>query len=165
MVGDGKHDDRQPRRLRIGAAKPDPSRNGSEPTGVLRVSTHFRDDPMTNDRDRPTLPSDLDRDAREALARLEDRDADDLRAIAAYLEELAAWTESAVDDSDERAETNPAASDRSGDAGDEIGDDHEYPEGVPDRATVTVKEIAGTTYYYYQWRDGDRIESKTVQRE
>ena len=120
---------------------------------------------MTNDRDRPTPPSDLDRDAREALARLEDRDADELRAIGSYLEELAAWTESTADASEAPTETDPAPSDRSDDADDGIGDDHEYPEGVPDRATVTVKEIAGTTYYYYQWRDGDRIESKTVQRE
>ncbi|ELZ16171.1 hypothetical protein C477_16795 [Haloterrigena salina JCM 13891] len=111
---------------------------------------------MTNDRDRPTPPSDLDSDAGEALARLEDRDADDLRAIAAYLEELAAWTESATDESDERAATGSTPSNPD--------DDLEYPKGVPDRASVTVKEIAGTTYYYFQWRDGDRIESKTVQR-
>ncbi|WP_126665061.1 hypothetical protein [Haloterrigena salifodinae] len=120
---------------------------------------------MTNDRDRPTPPSDLDRDAGEALARLEDRDADDLRAIAAYLEDLAAWTESATDESDERAATGSTPSNPDGDVGEDIDDGHEYPEGVPDRATVTVKEIAGTAYYYYQWRDGDRIESKTVQRE
>ncbi|NUB93945.1 hypothetical protein HT576_23510 [Haloterrigena sp. SYSU A121-1] len=121
---------------------------------------------MTNDRDRPTPPSDLDRDAGEALARLEDRDADDLRAIAAYLEDLAAWTESAADESDERAETGSTPSDpNDDDAGEEIDDDLEYPEGVPDRASVTVKEIADTTYYYFQWRDGDRIESETVQRE
>ncbi|UHQ95424.1 hypothetical protein [Haloterrigena alkaliphila] len=110
---------------------------------------------MTNDRDRPEPPADLDDDAREALATLEDLNADQLRAIGRYLETLAAWSDSSTD----------------GDAGDDsdTGDgpdaDPDFPEGVPEAADVTVKEIAGTTYYYYQWREGDRIESKTVQRE
>ncbi|WP_339106482.1 hypothetical protein [Haloterrigena salinisoli] len=132
---------------------------------------------MTNDRDRPTPPSDLDRDAREALARLEDRDADELRAIGEYLEALAAWTESTAGESEAStsAETSSTPGEHGSDTGSETDDasddgdatdsDREYPPDVPERATVTVKEIAGTTYYYYQWRDGDRIESKTVQRE
>ena len=111
-------------------------------------------------RDRPEPPTALDDDVRDALARLEDRDTDQLRAVGRYLEELAAWRE-ATGGEDERAETTDAI-DESADGADA---DHEYPEGVPERAEVTVKEIAGTTYYYYQWRDGDRIESKTVQRE
>ena len=134
-------------------------------------------------RDRPDPPADLDRDARAALARLEDRDADCLRDVGRYLEELAAWKESTGEDADEEDsdgehETDPTGTDTSDDGvghteadpdaetADEFDDsDLEYPDGVPERATVTVKEIGGTTYYYYQWRDGDRIESKTVQRE
>lgn len=100
-------------------------------------------------RDRPDPPTDLERPVREALAPLEDRDPETLRAVGQYLEELAAWKE--IETDGERDETG--------------ADDVEYPEDVPERANVTVKEIAGTTYHYYQWREGDRIESKTVQRE
>lgn len=99
------------------------------------------------DSSRPTPPDDLDRDLREALTTLETRDPRRLRAIGTYLEELAEWKASI-----EEANT---------DAGE---NDLEYPDEVPERATVTVTEVAGTTYYYYQWRDGDRIESKTVRR-
>ena len=120
---------------------------------------------MTSDRDRPTPPSDLDRDAREALARLEDRDADQLRAVGRYLEALAAWTEANADEPEPPTSAASASNERGGDDGERSDADLEYPEDVPERAEVTVKEIAGTTYYYYQWRDGDRIESKTVQRE
>ena len=120
------------------------------------------------ERDRPEPPTDLDRDAQAALSRLEDRDPDRLRAVGRYLEELAAWRESTEDDEsadgdgdgDEVTETTEPI-EATADGADA---DHEYPEDVPERAEVTVKEIAGTTYYYYQWRDGDRIESKTVQR-
>jgi iron uptake system EfeUOB component EfeO/EfeM len=34
------------------------------------------------------------------------------------------------------------------------------PDGVPSKATVTIKEINDNRYYYWQWRDGDRIRSK-----
>ena len=113
-------------------------------------------------RDRPEPPTALDDDVRDALSRLEDRDADQLRAVGRYLEELAAWRESTENDAesgdgDEAFETTEETAD-------DTGADVEYPEDVPERAEITVKEIAGTTYYYYQWRDGDRIESKTVER-
>ncbi|QFU84926.1 hypothetical protein [Natronorubrum aibiense] len=107
-------------------------------------------------QERPTPPADLDDDVAEALRLLEDSDAAHLRAVSTYLEALAAWTESASDDEPE----SDASVDETGDADGDV----EYPADVPERASVTVKEIAGTTYHYYQWRDGDRIESKTVQR-
>lgn len=129
--------------------------------------------------DRPSPPDDLDRELQEQLAALETYDPDRLRAVGRYLEELAAWKAS-TDESHATASTDAAAdgidaiereaserSDRNGDedTADGVDDaDVEYPADVPERASVTVKEIAGTTYYYYQWRDGDRIESKTVQR-
>ena len=34
------------------------------------------------------------------------------------------------------------------------------PESVPAKASTTVKEINGNRYYYWQWRDGDRIRSQ-----
>ena len=119
-------------------------------------------------RDRPQPPTDIDRELDELLDGLERRDADTLRAVSSYLEDLAAWKAA---DADEQRQ--PATDAESGDGDitrDEnepetsVDDDLEYPSDVPERASVTIKEIAGTTYRYYQWRDGDRIESKTVKR-
>ncbi|ELY49482.1 hypothetical protein [Natronorubrum sulfidifaciens] len=111
-------------------------------------------------QDRPTPPSALNRDITDSLSALEDSDAEQLRAAASYLETLAAWAESTRDDE----QGSDATADASVDEADDADGDVEYPADVPERASVTVKEIAGTTYHYYQWRDGDRIESKTVQR-
>ncbi|WP_254765064.1 hypothetical protein [Natrinema marinum] len=105
---------------------------------------------MTAD-DRPTPPAALDRAGREALRELEDSDPETLRAVGRYLEALAAWEE-------ERAATDEGESTPADDEPDA------YPDGVPDRASVSVTEIAGTEYYYYQWREGDEIRSETVQR-
>lgn len=121
-------------------------------------------------RDRPEPPTGLERDQRDALARLEDLDADRLHAVGRYLEELATWTESTDvgnEGDDSEGEVVSRAPDTDDDVTDDSDDDDDlaYPADVPDRAEVTVKEIGGTTYYYYQWREGDRIESKTVHRE
>ena len=111
-------------------------------------------------QNRPTPPSTLEENIVDSLTALEDSDAEQLRAAASYLESLAAWSESTRDDE----EGSVATADSSVDEADDATGDAEYPADVPERASVTVKEIAGTTYHYYQWRDGDRIESKTVQR-
>lgn len=99
---------------------------------------------MQTDSDRPAPPASLDDDVLAALETISEQDADELRAIGTYLEELADWQEA----------TTAGTSDD--------GAAVDYPDGVPERASVSVKEIAGTTYYYYQWREGDRIESKTI---
>lgn len=39
-------------------------------------------------------------------------------------------------------------------------DTSERPEGVPSKASVTIKEINDNRYYYWQWREGDTIKSK-----
>lgn len=122
-----------------------------------------------SDRDRPGRPADIDAETTAALATLEDRDADRLREFGAYLEELAEWKASAAaedeQDSTERASSGSKTNESEAETGTGDDDDVEYPDGVPERASVTVKKIAGTTYHYFQWRDGDRIESETVQRE
>ena len=41
---------------------------------------------------------------------------------------------------------------------DERPDD--LPEDVPSKATITIKEINDNRYYYWQWREGDKIKSK-----
>ncbi|WP_436346904.1 hypothetical protein [Natronorubrum sp. FCH18a] len=117
-------------------------------------------------RDRPSPPPDLDREVHELLDELEHRDAETLRVVNRYLDDLAAW-KTAETDGEQRPGTEATSGDGTGDRDESetgVDDDLEYPADVPERASVTVKEIAGTTYHYYQWRDGDRIESKTVER-
>ena len=42
------------------------------------------------------------------------------------------------------------------------GDDgpNDLPDGVPSKATITIKEINDNRYYYWQWREGDTVNSK-----
>ncbi|EMA29411.1 hypothetical protein [Halobiforma nitratireducens] len=90
--------------------------------------------------ERPTPPAGLDDDLRETLEGLSERDPETIDAVATYAAELADWVESTERDT-------------------------VSPEGVPERATVSETEIAGTAYRYYQWREGDEIRSKTVELE
>ena len=41
---------------------------------------------------------------------------------------------------------------------DEPPDD--LPGDVPSKATIIIKEINDNRYYYWQWRDGDKVTSK-----
>jgi len=44
---------------------------------------------------------------------------------------------------------------------DEIEERQEdLPDDVPSKATVTIKEINDNRYYYWQWREGERVLSK-----
>ncbi|TKX78793.1 hypothetical protein [Halorubrum sp. SD626R] len=36
----------------------------------------------------------------------------------------------------------------------------DLPDDVPAKATITIKEINDNRYYYWQWRDGDKIRSQ-----
>ena len=36
----------------------------------------------------------------------------------------------------------------------------DLPDDVPAKATITNKEINDTRYYYWQWREGDKVKSK-----
>ena len=36
----------------------------------------------------------------------------------------------------------------------------DLPDGVPPKATIAIKEINDNRYYYWQWRDGEKIRSK-----
>ncbi|ELY86951.1 hypothetical protein [Natrinema altunense] len=102
---------------------------------------------MTAD-ERPSLPAELDRVGHEALDELATREPAALRAASEYLENLAAWKEAEGEDVLSPDDGEPVT----------------YPDGVPERASVSVTEIAGTEYYYYQWREGDEINSETVRR-
>jgi len=73
---------------------------------------------------------------------------DRLQHIARYAENLA--------EHKARAARRQAESEESGIK--ERPDD--LPDDVPAKATVTTKEINGSRYYYWQWRDGDKVKSK-----
>ena len=107
--------------------------------------------------DRPVPPEALDADIRAFLVALGDEDAETIRSVASYAEDLAGWAEvrSAASETDDGVDPTPRADDRTA---------VPIPDDVPETATVSVTEIGGTEYYYYQWRDGDRIRSKTVER-
>ncbi|WP_224338193.1 hypothetical protein [Haloprofundus halobius] len=71
-----------------------------------------------------------------------------LRHVAKYTEELAEYREREVrlaeDEENEEVEERP----------------EDLPDDVPSKATVTIKEINDNRYYYWQWREGDKIRSK-----
>lgn len=41
-------------------------------------------------------------------------------------------------------------------------DDIREEKDIPSKATLTTKRIDGRDYYYYQWREGDKITSEYV---
>ncbi|WP_265107936.1 hypothetical protein [Halosolutus halophilus] len=136
--------------------------------------------------DRPTPPDVLDDDLRAFLEALEDEDVDTIRCVAEYVDGLASWAETRAEHDEGRATAGTASTAVDADSIDPVdgdgptdGDgsggvptseaipvpeDVPIPEDVPDTASVSVEEIAGTKYYYYQWREGDEIRSKTVTR-
>ncbi|WP_058365796.1 hypothetical protein [Haloparvum sedimenti] len=93
----------------------------------------------------PTPPEDLPSDVVETL---DDCSPEVLRQIATYAEDLA----------ESREEEDRAGEESDEDTVDEEVDD--LPEGVPSRATLTIKEINDNRYYYWQWREGDQVKSK-----
>jgi len=73
---------------------------------------------------------------------------DQLQHVARYAEELAEHKTREVR-LEEESEDNEI---------DERPDD--LPDDVPSKATITIKEINDNRYYYWQWREGDRVKSK-----
>ncbi|AKU09878.1 hypothetical protein [Haloferax gibbonsii] len=71
-----------------------------------------------------------------------------LRDVARYAEELAEHKEREARLEDESPEGEL----------EERSDD--LPDDVPTKATITVKDINDNRYYYWQWREGDKIKSK-----
>ncbi len=71
-----------------------------------------------------------------------------LRDIATYAEELAEHKERKARLEEETTE-------------DEIKKrPDDLPDDVPTKATITIKEINDNRYYYWQWREGEKIKSK-----
>ncbi|WP_136602723.1 hypothetical protein [Salinigranum halophilum] len=93
----------------------------------------------------PTPPSSLPTDIVNAL---NESTPDRLRDVATYAEALA--------EHKEREARLEESTDQDG--VEERPDD--LPDDVPAKATITIKEINDNRYYYWQWRDGERIKSK-----
>jgi hypothetical protein len=93
----------------------------------------------------PTPPTSLSTEVANAL---NDLPPEHLRDIARYAEKLAEHKER-EDHLEE--ESNEDESE---------GRPDELPDDVPSNATITVKEINDNRYYYWQWREGDKIRSQ-----
>ncbi|WP_267644047.1 hypothetical protein [Haloarchaeobius amylolyticus] len=99
-----------------------------------------------SDEDRPTPPAGV---AQYVIDGLNRQNASNLRSLSEYAARLADWKESTAGATIEAAEDVEQA---------RIDDDR--PDGVPGKASTVVKEINDNRYYYWQWRDGDKIRSK-----
>lgn len=93
----------------------------------------------------PTPPAEL---STEIVNSLNEASPSHLRDIASYAEALAA-----------HKERETRLEEEAGDPDIENRPD-DLPDDVPTKATITVKEINDNRYYYWQWRDGDKIKSK-----
>ena len=93
----------------------------------------------------PAIPSEISGELADSL---DDCDAEMLRSIAKYAEGLAEYREREVRLSE--ADEEDAPQERPED----------MPEDVPTKAALTEKEINGNRYYYWQWREGDKIKSQ-----
>ena len=93
----------------------------------------------------PTPPADLPTDLVDTL---NGYSSEQLQQVARYAEELAEHKAREARLKEEAAE----------DKIDERPDD--FPDEVPSKATITIKEINDNRYYYWQWREGDKVTSK-----
>ena len=93
----------------------------------------------------PTPPTNLPTDL---VNTLNESTPERLRDIAMYAEELAEHKEREARLEEEATE-------------DEIENrPDDLPDDVPTKATITIKEINDNRYYYWQWREGEKIKSK-----
>ncbi|WP_284011185.1 hypothetical protein [Haloarcula pelagica] len=119
--------------------------------------------------DPPTPPDDL---TEPVLDELRTADPAYLRRIAEYATDLATYREQQGVHDDQRGRDERHGNDKRGENDEQQESDEQEgrdadpsdrldtPEGVPANATLTEKTINDNRYYYWQWRDGDRIKSK-----
>ena len=93
----------------------------------------------------PTPPMNLPTDL---VNTLNESTPERLRDIAMYAEELAEHKERKARLEEETTEDE--IENRPGD----------LPDDVPTNATITIKEINDNRYYYWQWREGEKIRSQ-----
>ena len=84
----------------------------------------------------------------DIASKLDEQSPEVLRQIARFAEELAEHheREARLAEKEENEELE------------ELPED--LPDEVPSKATITIKEINDNRYYYWQWREGDKIKSK-----
>ncbi len=93
----------------------------------------------------PNPPADIPTDVVNALNKSAP---EHLRHIARYAEALAEHKERKARLTEESTE-------------DEVENRPDnLPDDVPTKATITIKEINDNRYYYWQWREGEKIKSK-----
>lgn len=95
----------------------------------------------------PDPPTEL---SETTVDRLDGCSTDELRAVADYVRTVAEYAESlaAYREREQRQPDDDAAAPA------------DRPDGVPAKASTTVKEINGNRYRYWQWRDGDSVRSQ-----
>ncbi|WP_324760978.1 hypothetical protein [Haloarcula montana] len=93
----------------------------------------------------PTPPAEL---PTEIVNTLNGYSSDQLQHVARYAEELAEHKAREARPEEESADDE--IEQRPGD----------FPDGVPSKATITIKEINDNRYYYWQWREGEKVKSK-----
>ena len=93
----------------------------------------------------PTPPADLPTDI---VNTLNSYSPDQLQHMARYTKQLA----------ERKAREARLKEESEEDKIDERPDD--LPDDVPAKATITIKEINDNRYYYWQWREGEKIRSK-----
>jgi len=93
----------------------------------------------------PTPPAELPTDI---VNTLNGYAPDQLKHVARYAEELA----------EHKAREARLEEESEDDEIDERPDD--FPDDVPSKATITIKDINDNRYYYWQWREGDKVKSK-----
>ena len=115
--------------------------NSTNLLDVLLVNTGRS--PMSHEP--PTPPAELSIDLVDTL---NGYSSEKLQDIARYAEELSKHKT--------REGRHKAESDED-EIGEQLGD---LPDNIPSKATITIKEINDNRYYYWQWRDGDKVRSQ-----
>jgi hypothetical protein len=108
--------------------------------GILLVNTAG-----TMSYEPPTPPAELPTDI---VNTLNGYSPDQLQDVARYAEALA----------EHKAREARLKEESDDDEIEERPDD--LPDDVPAKATITIKEINDNRYYYWQWREGDKVTSK-----
>jgi hypothetical protein len=92
----------------------------------------------------PTPPTEL---STNIVNTLNSYSPDQLQYVARYAEELAEHKSRETRLKEESDE-------------DVIEEQLDLPDDVPSKATITIKKINDNRYYYWQWRDGEKVKSK-----
>lgn len=109
---------------------------------------------MSDDKSAaPEVPADL---PATVVSALDECSAPTLEVLAEYAEALATHRRQQDVERKETEIDNQPESDGQPDRQNHA----DRPDGVPAKASTTVKEINGNRYQYWQWRDGEKIRSQ-----